>query len=95
MSMVESTARWGHNPDQLDELDAWDSEWKKCKEDGESWGGRSRGGRGVRINTGFSKDIHVEGVSLQFFGKSLLQSAKLLLVHGHRYGLVGHNGVGK
>ena len=88
-------ARWGYNIDELDSLDAWSSEWDIIKQSGGIWGGRSRGGRGVRMTTGLTNSITVDGVSLQFSNKTLLQSASLKFQCGHIYGVVGENGVGK
>lgn len=45
------------------------------------WGGRSRGGRGVRVTTGATPNISVDGVSLQFAGKSLLSNARFLYLN--------------
>jgi ATP-binding cassette subfamily F protein 3 len=42
-----------------------------------------------------SKDIKVDGVDVSIGGKRILSDTSLTLVHGHRYGLVGQNGVGK
>ena len=92
---VEAIARWGHNIDELEEHDSWATEWADCKAAGEVWGGRSRGGRGVRVNRGILRDIHVEGLTMEFSGQVLLERCTLNLIRGHRYGLVGSNGSGK
>lgn len=42
-----------------------------------------------------SMDIKIENFDLAFGEKMLLQNANLLLAHGHRYGMVGRNGMGK
>ncbi|XP_046850189.1 ATP-binding cassette sub-family F member 3-like isoform X2 [Xenia sp. Carnegie-2017] len=44
---------------------------------------------------GFSQDIHIESIDLAFGERVLLQGADLMLNYGHRYGLIGRNGVGK
>eukprot|EP01038_Epipyxis_sp_PR26KG_P005070 gene5070-7075_t len=88
-------ARWGYNIEQLDELDDWSSEWSACKLNGGVWGGRRRGGRGIRTTNGRIPDISVEGVTLEFVGNRLLQNSSLKFLKGHIYGLVGSNGVGK
>lgn len=76
MTQIDSIARWGYNIEELDELDSWGEVWKECKDKGIVWGGRSRGGRGVRVNTGQTRDISVEGVELRFSGKVLLESSR-------------------
>ncbi|KAI1731614.1 ABC transporter domain-containing protein [Ditylenchus destructor] len=42
-----------------------------------------------------SLDIKIEGIDISFGTKQLVSSADLNLVFGHRYGLVGRNGIGK
>ncbi|KAL3079520.1 hypothetical protein niasHT_015978 [Heterodera trifolii] len=42
-----------------------------------------------------SMDVKLENVDISFGNKQLISSADLLLVFGHRYGLVGRNGIGK
>ena len=42
-----------------------------------------------------SKDIKVEGVDVSIGGKRILSDTTLTMAFGHRYGLVGQNGVGK
>mmetsp|Transcript_24112 Transcript_24112/g.29214 ORF Transcript_24112/g.29214 Transcript_24112/m.29214 type:complete len:1292 (+) Transcript_24112:140-4015(+) len=39
--------------------------------------------------------VRIEKIILAFAGKTLLKKANLLLERGHRYGLVGQNGMGK
>jgi ABC-type bacteriocin/lantibiotic exporter with double-glycine peptidase domain len=92
---ASTVARWGVNLGVTEDLDDWSSAWEEVKNSGGIWGGRSRGGRGIRKTSGYSESISVEGVTLQFLGKALLSSTKLSLIRGHRYGLVGQNGVGK
>lgn len=92
---VRDIARWGHDIDSIGDYDAWTQEWEDCKAKGETWGGRSRGGRGVRVSKGRTRDIHVSGVTMQFAGHVLLDETELILKRGRKYGLVGHNGVGK
>eukprot|EP00599_Poterioochromonas_sp_BG-1_P013677 CAMPEP_0173162958 /NCGR_PEP_ID=MMETSP1105-20130129/19625_1 /TAXON_ID=2985 /ORGANISM="Ochromonas sp., Strain BG-1" /LENGTH=739 /DNA_ID=CAMNT_0014082903 /DNA_START=191 /DNA_END=2410 /DNA_ORIENTATION=- len=92
---MEKVARWGFNLESTEEIDDWSSQWKECLEGRAIWGGRTLGGRGVQKITGFTKDISVEGITLAFCGKELLQRTTLKLTHGHRYGLIGENGVGK
>ena len=64
------------------------------KSEGGVWGGRKRGGRGIRITTGMIPDIVVQDVTVQFCGKTLLSSANLSFLRGHRYVLIGQNGSG-
>jgi hypothetical protein len=75
-SKNKDLARWGYNIDELDSLDAWSTEWELVKQAGGIWGGRARGGRGIRNTTGLTPNITVEGVSLQFSGKTLLNLAR-------------------
>lgn len=42
-------------------MDDWGSAWQDAKDKGESWGGRGKGGRGVKRNTWQPKDVYVEG----------------------------------
>lgn len=42
-----------------------------------------------------ARDIHLDDISLQVPGKTLIKSASLSLAFGSRYGLVGRNGIGK
>ncbi|RYH28356.1 ATP-binding cassette domain-containing protein [archaeon] len=91
----ENIARWGLNLSATEELDDWSSEWQEVLQGKGVWGGRKRGGRGVQRITGQTKDISVEGLTLAFCGRELLQRTSLKLVAGHRYGLIGENGVGK
>lgn len=49
--------------------------------------GSSQGGK--------SKDIKIDNIDVSIGGSRILTDTTLTLAHGHRYGLVGHNGVGK
>lgn len=42
-----------------------------------------------------SKDIKVDGIDISIGGKRILTDTNLTLSFGHRYGLVGQNGIGK
>lgn len=42
-----------------------------------------------------SKDIKVDGIDISIGGNRMLTDASLTLAYGHRYGLVGQNGIGK
>lgn len=44
---------------------------------------------------GKTKDVYVEDISLGVKDKTLLTGSDLHLIYGHRYGLIGRNGVGK
>lgn len=85
--------------DALDVTDAFASAWQHCQAEGRSWGGRGFGGRGVvrryQCLSSASRDVLVDGVTLAFAGKELLQRAELRLMSGRRYVLLGRNGVGK
>ena len=95
VATASDISRWGYNPDQIEELDDWASEWANVRKEGGIWGGRKRGGRGIRITTGMIPDIVVQDVTMQFCGKTLLSYATLSFLRGHRYVLVGPNGSGK
>ena len=42
-----------------------------------------------------TKDIKIDSIDVSISGQRLLTDTSLTLAYGHRYGLVGHNGVGK
>ncbi|KAI5298921.1 ATP-binding cassette sub- F member 3, partial [Ascosphaera atra] len=42
-----------------------------------------------------SKDIKVDNIDLSISGTRILTDTSLTLAYGHRYGLVGQNGIGK
>ncbi|KAL2136437.1 hypothetical protein VTI74DRAFT_3670 [Chaetomium olivicolor] len=44
---------------------------------------------------GKSKDIKIDNIDVSIGGNRILTDTTLTLAYGHRYGLVGHNGVGK
>ncbi|KAL1867161.1 hypothetical protein VTK73DRAFT_4294 [Phialemonium thermophilum] len=44
---------------------------------------------------GKTKDIKIDNVDVSIGGNRILMDTTLTLSYGHRYGLVGHNGVGK
>ncbi|KAI5922899.1 P-loop containing nucleoside triphosphate hydrolase protein [Camillea tinctor] len=44
---------------------------------------------------GKTKDIKIENADVSIGGTRILSNTDLTLAYGHRYGLVGHNGVGK
>ncbi|ODM22182.1 putative ABC transporter ATP-binding protein C29A3.09c [Aspergillus cristatus] len=46
-------------------------------------------------NQSKSKDIRVDGIDIAVGGHRILTDASLTLAYGHRYGLVGQNGIGK
>jgi ATP-binding cassette, subfamily F, member 3 len=48
-----------------------------------------------KLKVGGNLDIRLENVDISFGNKQLLTGAELQLVYGHRYGLVGRNGIGK
>jgi ATPase subunit of ABC transporter with duplicated ATPase domains len=84
---------------QLDDTDDFASAWSACAAQGKAWGGRGAGGRGVArryqaISTR-SRDVVVDGVTLAFAGRTLLERTEFRLVAGRRYALLGRNGVGK
>lgn len=49
--------------------------------------------RGVKEDgSGGTKDVRLEGVDISIGTKQILRGAEMLLVYGHKYGLVGRNG---
>jgi ATP-binding cassette subfamily F protein 3 len=78
-----------------DDLDDFTAEWERVKASGEHWGGRNRGGRGIKMTTGNERDVVVEGFTMAYDGEVLLNRSTLRLVKGRRYGLIGYNGCGK
>jgi len=95
MTDSETIARWGFNLTQTEEIDDWSSSWRDCQRNGIPWGGRKKGGRGIRATKGKTSGISVENVSVAFLGQELLSNTKLSFQPNRRYGLVGENGVGK
>ncbi len=93
-SVMVEKAKWGHAINSVDETNDLASEWQEFKENGGKWGGRGRGGRGLRFNYN-SEYVNVDNVDIAFPGKEILLDAKLRLYPGHRYGLLGENGIGK
>ena len=83
----------------IDDLDDFSSAWEEVKASGEAWGGRGRGGRGVArqyaCQSTATRDVIVDGVTLDFEGVSLLERSQLRFVAGRRYAIIGRNGVGK
>lgn len=77
------------------ELNDFSSAWQERLDEGKLWGGRGFGGRGLRITGENLANIHLPSVSLQFEGNELLVDSPMDIVRGHRYGLLGRNGVGK
>ena len=86
-------ARWGVNLDSCTTLDDHSSAWEECRKEGTIWGGKSRGGRGIKFHD--ESYISIDSFQLAFLGKQLLVNAKLKLNKGRLYGLIGENGVGK
>lgn len=79
----------------VDLIDDHESAWRECQEEGRLWGGRGLGGRGVQYTGENYDNIHLPSVSLHFEGNELLVDSPMDIVRGHRYGLLGRNGVGK
>jgi len=42
-----------------------------------------------------ARDINVSGVSVNYYGKSLIEETELVINYGNRYGFIGPNGSGK
>lgn len=88
---------------ELEDIDDYASAWQDIKSQAEAsggeivWGGRGAGGRGVNRGLGAyrGKDAVVQNLTLGFGGRDLLSQTHLSISHGHRYGLMGQNGVGK
>jgi len=73
------------------------SAWKDCQDAGEIWGGRGRGGRGeyAGATNNVRSNIHLRVSVALANGTVLLGDTHMDIQKGHRYGLVGRNGVGK
>jgi ABC-type multidrug transport system fused ATPase/permease subunit len=71
------------------------SAWQQAQADGTLWGGRGKGGREVKYYGDNYTNSHLPGVNLQFRGRVLLEDSIMTIDKGHRYGLLGRNGVGK
>jgi hypothetical protein len=76
-------------------VDDWGSAWEECKKLGLKWGGRGMGGRATGRCTVQTRDVVVEGCTMAYLGRNLLERTTLRLLQGRRYGLIGKNGVGK
>ena len=74
------------------------STWNECQERQRKWGGRGRGGRGEysgAVNH-IKSNIHLSNVTVSLpNGTDLLSNTFMDIQKGHRYGLIGRNGVGK
>jgi ABC-type cobalamin/Fe3+-siderophores transport system ATPase subunit len=79
----------------MSELNDHSSAWEETQRSQGLWGGRGRGGRGVRVTGDNYESIHLPSVSLQFLGRTLLEDSTMDILKGHRYGVLGRNGVGK
>mmetsp|Transcript_14885 Transcript_14885/g.44844 ORF Transcript_14885/g.44844 Transcript_14885/m.44844 type:complete len:694 (-) Transcript_14885:87-2168(-) len=83
----------------LNDLDDFSSAWADVRANGDKWGGRGKGGRGVarqyQCQSTSTRDISIDGVTLSFSGRHLLNRTRLRITHGERYALMGRNGVGK
>lgn len=86
-------ARWGLGLEDSLARDAWSSDWSSSG--GATWGGRSRGGRGVK-SASLGRDISIDGLDISFDGQSaLLSNVSIKLEQGRKYALIGENGAGK
>lgn len=81
--------------DDKELLDDHASAWEETKKEGGLWGGRGKGGRGLRITGDNLQSIHLPSVSLVYLGNELLTDSPMYIVQGKRYGMLGRNGVGK
>ena len=92
-SLPADVARWGLGLEDSLARDAWSSDWSSSG--GATWGGRSRGGRGVK-SASLGRDISIDGLDISFDGQSaLLSNVSLKLEQGRKYALIGENGAGK
>ncbi len=95
-------------------LEFWDDDataWQERQAQGQAWGGRGHGGRGVRGDVNTATNLHLVNVSITLpSGQELLQNATIQIngkttaitstgtvsqQHHHIYGLIGRNGSGK
>jgi len=86
----------------LDDMDDLASVWTSFKagsDSSDTWGGRGRGGRGIRrhyqCNSTNNLNIHIHNLQLAFAGKELIANSELQLTNGRKYALLGRNGSGK
>ncbi|GAX15858.1 hypothetical protein FisN_2Lh414 [Fistulifera solaris] len=74
------------------------SAWEQTVQEEGTWGGRGKGGRGEyagAVNS-VKSNIHLSDVSISLDnGMDLLRNSTMDIMRGHRYGLLGRNGVGK
>jgi ATP-binding cassette subfamily F protein 3 len=86
------------NTQKLESLSIGEAKSSSSALDGKTWGGRGKGGRGeyaAAVNS-VKSNIHLSDVSLLLDnGLDLLRGSPMDIVKGHRYGLIGRNGVGK
>jgi len=47
------------------------------------------------VEGNYSLDIKVDNFTLEVSGKILIENGSILLATGRKYGLIGHNGIGK
>ncbi|KAL7572137.1 hypothetical protein ACA910_001768 [Epithemia clementina (nom. ined.)] len=74
------------------------SAWNECKDNEIKWGGRGRGGRGEYAGAvnHVKSNIHLSNITVALpNGTELLSNSLMDIQKGHRYGLIGRNGVGK
>jgi ABC-type uncharacterized transport system fused permease/ATPase subunit len=95
-------------------LEFWDDDataWQERQAQGQAWGGRGHGGRGVRGDVNTATNLHLVNVSITLpSGQELLQNSTIQINgkttatsvgalsqqhHHHIYGLIGRNGSGK
>ena len=74
------------------------SAWNECQEQSLTWGGRGHGGRGEYAGAvnHIKSNIHLSNVTIALpNGKELLSNTSMDIQKGHRFGLIGRNGLGK
>lgn len=92
---VDPTTKEHDDPSSLEDDS---SAWMDCQASGMKWGGRGKGGRGEyagAVNS-VKSNIHLTNVNVCLKnGMELLTGSTMDIVKGHKYALIGRNGVGK
>jgi hypothetical protein len=70
MSNAEEIARWGLNLEDTQSQDALGEVWKECQDTEEKWGGRGKGGRGLKMAVN-GDSVSMTNVMLSFTGYRL------------------------
>jgi len=67
MTSAEDIARWGLNLEDTEAQDALSEAWNECRGANETWGGRGKGGRGLKMTVN-GDSVSMTNVMLSFTG---------------------------